>query len=296
MAAVLVLDNIEDAQIETRGLMVRVIRTGYLTGMASASTDPDPAVMYAAIGIVIAQAGAAYPGNPLLPADDPANTSIPLAGVVLKPFSNDAFFVRIFYETIGGLQPSAYIIRDRAYTATHQTNLVPGTNELIQCSWEGAAVGSDAAPTVPADSITMTFNLPVRGFSVSGLVYGTSTGANQNYVGYVNDDPWPTDGRRVGAQRDAGWWQLVEYSEDESVYSGYYSYSGTAISRSWRDWSESGILRNSLTGRYVKVDQADIDAQELLDYKHGMINTVVNKGIVRVGPYPMTDFKAIFGF
>lgn len=283
---VLVLDNIQDAQAETRGITGRMIRTGYLTGMASASSEPDPAVMYAALQVVVAQAGPFYPGVP----------ELPLAGVFLKPFSNDGFFVRIFYETIGGLQPSVYIIRDRAYVGAHQTNQVPGTNELISVSWEGAAVGGDAPPTVPADSIVMSFNLPIRGFSVSGLIYGTSTGANQNYVGFVNDAPWPTAGKRVAASRDTGWWQLTEYGEDESVYSGYYTYAGTALSRSWRDWSESGILRNSLTGRFVKVDQSDIDTQEALPYAHGMINPVVNKGICRVGPFPMTDFAAIFGF
>jgi len=71
------------------------------------------------------------------------------------------------------------------------------------------------------------------------------------------------------------------------------------------DWSETGILRNTITGKYVEVSKSVIDALTALPYQQSIIGGATNattgvvegqNGIVRVGAYGMTSFTTLFGF
>jgi hypothetical protein len=138
------------------------------------------------------------------------------------------------------------------------------------------------------DRITYTIQQPMRAIGISALVYGEPTsgiGTQQ----YVNHASWPSG----HAPMARGFWRLDRYQTDYARYSGYYTLDAQASSKVVEDWSETGTLRDSQTGRYVKYSPAELTTLLSTPYAYGIVQ---GNGIQRVGFYPVINFATIFGF
>jgi hypothetical protein len=285
VATTVQFDEISNAIVQKIGLRERVLR-GVTVSDIDTAVDGDPQVLMLASQAVEAQSGGGYPGRP----------ELIYSGLFLRGIGPNSVQGYASYETTTFGAPSSYIIRNVSRVQSVETNLIPGSRIPISTKWVKWDDVNEKNVIGP-DNVTMRFMMPTRGIEVSGLVYGTPTAGHEQFVGYVNNGAWGPPGKPTLPK---GWWMLSEYSDTQSVYQGFYTYTAVAIARTFEDWSQCGILFNSLLGKYVDVDPADISTMNSRDYSYGMIYPVSDdekkKGIVRVGGNKITSFPSIFGF
>jgi hypothetical protein len=139
---------------------------------------------------------------------------------------------------------------------------------------------------------------------VSVLAYGNPTSDGGDYIGTVNDDDWPAS--VVGmTSKPTGYWLINKFETMTSKFQGYYTVEAAALTRTNEDWSEYGILRSRVSGKYAMVTDTEhtppswdyaADAAAVSPYSYGIMYREPNKGILRVGPYPTSSFASLFGF
>lgn len=233
---------------------------------------------------------------------DSSHSDLIISKVFLEPDADRKARARLLYELpiFGiGVPPSTYLLRDTGVGRTFETNRMPGTHAPLDCTYTGvvSGTGSGAGPYTISDRIIYTIMAPLRGIGVSALIYGRPTSAPQDHVTYANDALWPSSaypgGNTLLAPKGVGYWKLDRYRTDYSVYSGYYTLDAEATTKVTEDWSETGTLRNTQTGRYIKLDPADLAALLAPAYTYSVAN---GNGIQRVGFYPLLNFVTIFGF
>jgi len=307
------LDTAHNAQLEIDGTVKRIRRGAFWMGLDGGTPADVLWQCVTAAGMPILAAGtpnAPYPGQ-----SDLLYTSLRVVSTSGATASG-----YLIYETPSGFPATAYLIKDSSQLMTYETNMYPGTRYPIYIaggSFDTDVDNGDGSITtttnlVPGDNCTMRFRMRVRQKSITKLVYGQiirptgsflfgndnpffgpqGTADNSDAVGQVNDDSW--------GGKPKGHWLIDGYETDTYKYQGYYILNASAICRSSPgmpnfDWSETGILRNTITGKYVQVKKDDIDALMALPYDFGQIGDNT-KGVVRAGPYTLTSFPTVFGF
>lgn len=302
--ATLELDKLDGAAFEQTGTIKRFIRTGIAYDLDTTSAF---GTLYSVLSI----------GNcPRWGDTDTVSRDTMVTRIRVDPLSGDMARVTILYESFQGAGPaSAYIITSRAFPRTIETNLIPGLRIPIKATYKFADTPSDEEAFfvdkdfgLITDLVPMRIYAPMRSYQISQLIYGSMTpqqpfnGSRSpiklsgnvdkgEFICHVNSDTWKG--------KKPGFWLMNDYSTSESKYQGFYQAESSAITKVTEDWSETGILRNAQTGKFVPVDPKKIAAMNAKDYKYGMIyptDAGNQDGIVRVGPYPTVSFSQLFGF
>jgi hypothetical protein len=280
MPGTLLLDTVDGSEFDIQVGSPNVSRGGLVTGI---SGDPSTAIdqVIAAAGLPLGQAGTIN------------GQSAFLQRVTGRAASSDTFRVQLMFGNAGSFTPSAYVITDRSYTQAYQSNRIPGTRKrLLVPRWRQNAddphEDDPSNPSVPADLAMMTWQYPMREIIVSGLKYGSppDDSVYAGKIGKANAEQF------LGLPR--GYWHINSASTNDSKYSGYYSYQGSAVSKVVEDWSHVFTLYSSLVNKYVDIDPAVEQRVLGAAYKYEVIDS--GPGILRVGPFDLTSFAAIFGF
>lgn len=299
--ATLILDTIQDAMFEQQGTIKRFVRTGI-------AHDLDTTNQFATLYNVLA-----IPGCPKWGDTDTVSRDTQLTKIQVRPLSGDTAQCLFIYESFQGAGPaSAYIVTSRSYPRTVETTYILADGLPMTCR--------AATPPPPdeaqffdenwyvQDLVPMRVFAPMRGLQVSQLIYGSpktqlpfngkaspiSLGQSidkGSKICHVNSDWWQG--------LDTGYWMLSEFFSSESKYQGYYQTEATAITKVLEDWGETGILRSSITGKYATVDKTKVAEVLRKKYRPGYIFPTDPKdesGFIRVGHYPLANFKSLFGF
>ncbi len=281
MPATLILDTMEGTEVNVDILASQNstrVRTGIVKDIPVGATA-DSQVMDKALDAVLLEvpSGSTYPMRPgwffsklrIFPTKNPTIARVEL---VYAPLS------------WGGAIPSTYVIRNRAYLLDSYTSVLPGTRIPLRLGF------NDGTTIVPADTCKVRFGRPCRAISVTSVIGGAVDESVGDRIGSVNIEVWKG--------KAPGFWRLDNYETSQAVYTGYTTIEALAVTKVVEDWSESEILRDSRTHRYVDVLPAEITAMNAKPYSFGLIwpITAPGKGIMRVGLYPMTSFTSIFGF
>lgn len=284
MAAILTLDTIEGAQLQADFTGKYRVRTGTVEGIDVVG-NPDSAVLDKALD---AQ------GMPQLGSTDPIYPLTLLSKVGVFPISNDAVRVRLEYAPINFGATTAYIFTDG-------TSLV---NELTSIHPTAGAVRVGLNKTyndviIPDQTLTFDVPRPCRQISINAYLVGQPA-QQPNLVGNVNSDTWP-----VGANPLAsGYWLMSEYKTSLSKWSGWYSLTASAISKTFENWMMRGAIIDPSTGKFVAPSQngavaggynAAVQQFASIPYAYG-VTSAPQLGLASVGWFPMTAFAAAFGF
>jgi hypothetical protein len=268
-------DTVDGSEIEHNYTSSTRIRGGLVVGLHG---DPSQALEQ-----IIAASGMPKFGDVI----NSNGRTLYLKNIRAKAIGADMARVALTYDSVFSSETSsAYLIRTRSYLTTYETNMLPGTRVPIRIDLY--ADPDHGFNVVPADNVTFRFQRPMRSIEVSGLKFGAppTDDKYEKNIGYANAGPFR------GLAR--GYWVLTDGGVDLSRYKGFYTWNLSALTRNTEDWSETGILRDSRTGKFVNVLPADIAALLALPYDYGIIGK--RNGIIRVGPYPVTDFATLFGF
>jgi hypothetical protein len=285
--ATLILDELNGAVLQTGigNIRGRRIRTGRIKGITvtGTTTAPDSTVLERCLAV---------PGMPQLASPCP-KTGIPAVDAVIKnyvllqhvftPFTASHIKVQLVY-----MEPRANMIHMRG---------AQGITRLpIRIGWTDP---NNPDHKVPEDFLMMVYDKPYRSIGLTGLVYGSVNPTPT--IGQLDFSPPPRAQREaIGCVNSTdfygyprGFWRVDEYETDSRTNQSYYTVTGELTTRKTQDWSEQGILRNQMTGRYVPVKQDDIDILMNQPYPYGMIS-LPDKGLVRVGQYEPIDLSQIF--
>lgn len=312
------LDTITDAQLDQQMTTGRIVRTATVEDLDGLSAS-DSEMMFNARAEIISALGGQAEGS----ATYPGHSEYVLQRIFIRGFMSNGIVAQLFYQAGGGgVQPSTFILRYSSVATQYEGTIIPGMRKPIRVGWTGTGTPTGPAPVVQPDNVPMRFFRPALALSVSGLIYGTanvgvqqstplpglsdaglfSTGSDTvmaDAVASVNDSNWPV-GLSGITSRAAGFWLILRYETVVSRYSGFFSYEATAISRVFEDWSETGILRSRMTGRFVEIDQTTQDHLNSPGYSYGYIfppdETDQVWGAVRIGGNPTTNFTTVFGF
>jgi hypothetical protein len=271
---------IEGSLAEETPQQARIIVNGMIDNL-QVDSDPDPEVIVRAItacksaGYII---GNAVPGMT-------TTTTAVLQRILVRGYSNNSCHAQLFYEspTIGG-PASALIVRRRSYLAPHAQNTIQledGTRLILAIP---AYTDPDTGEVIKGDMANITFLRAMRSISVSGLVYGTAPPVDDDYIGYVNSGTFKG--------KPTGYWLMSEYETDISRYSGYYTFSCTALTKNTEPWSEYQSLYNTRTHKWLIPPTVGMNALTSAPYAQGATTT---GGAIRVDPYPTVNFTPIFG-
>jgi hypothetical protein len=293
VAAELMLDRVIGTDIDVRGNFARYTRGGYAKGLPVVAGN-EHEMLWSIMSIPnCPRAGDTLPGHPALYFANFQAT--PLGG----SHEGGQARCRFVYETpqslATGVTPTSYVITSGVHSVGYQTDLIPGTRVPIRT---GDFVSTDFPDArVPADNVLMNITRAHRVLRVSALRLGDPDDDKGDLVDHVNDGQWRGKG--------IGFWKLSGYETSVSKYGGYYQLAMEAESRVFEDWSETGLLEDRLSGKKVPVTEPDIAIMMGLPYAYGVIFPRKPKatfeadheaGLVRAGPYPLTNFNAIFGF
>lgn len=281
MPASLILDVIDGSELETGTDLTRYVRAGYIRDI---ETGDDQKLLYDAMNVsgMPAMGSAFSVDRPLLL----------FQRLRVNAVGPSTARVALEYETrpFTGGTTSAWIVRDSGRVHNEMVNKVPGLGTGIFVGFQGTDPGSNPARSisVPPRAASIECPMGIREVSATALVLGTPAGAIQNWVGYVNLNPFYSKPR--------GYWLCVEAREEFSRYEGHYTIGATILSRNFTDWSEWAWLKDERTGRII-ADQVKVAAAAALPYDWGIINgDNLVAGFARVGPKPMVDFAAAFTF
>lgn len=275
MATEIIWDTVEDSSAEAFGIIKRHARGALITGLDTSVTPAD--MLWSVLSL---------PGVPVTGQSHPTRPELKYNRVLLRGVSGDSVRAQFIYETFNPSGPaSAYYITHDSFTQSFQTNMVPGTRVPIRVSYEDPVTGLK----IPEDYVTFTFDRTMKAISVTALIYGNPEGSTDGaYVNRANDSAW--QGLPIG------YWRTLRYKTSYAKFSGYYQKEMTALTKVDEDWSEMGILRNSVTGRFAKVLESNITACLSATYAYGIQPGTSTLGFVRVGPYRTANFASIFGF
>jgi hypothetical protein len=275
MPAELLLDTVDGSEFDVSTAATSNARGGLVTGI---SGDPSTAIdqVFAA-----AAAKGFSLGKPAVVNGQSAF----LQRIAGRAASSDSFRVQLFFGTDGSFAPSAYVITDRSYTQAYQSNRIPGTRERILIPKWTDDQGLNA---VPADMAMVTWQYPMRQIEVSGMKYGSPPDDSQyaGKIAHANQEQFLGLG--------PGYWYVNGASTVASKYSGYYSYNASAVTKTIEDWAELFTLYSHLVNKYVDLDPELDQRVRAATYKYGVIDK--DEGLLKVGPFPLTSFAALFGF
>lgn len=208
--------------------------------------------------------------------------------------ASDVVSVKLIYDTINGPN-SAYTITESSFLQVYETNRLPGTRvPLLVPEWSpanttGGIGGAIAAvsPPVPADLAMGRFEFVMSQVTIAGIKQGAAPPPRtySGNVGGANKDAWLGLGK--------GMWKVVGGESTASVWSGYFSYSLSALTKNIEDWSEIRQLYDHKLGHFVKLPQSDEDKLASANYDYGIFVKV--PGAIRYGPNPLINFNPLFG-
>lgn len=293
MAITVTLDVFEGAEVSTEATgtntaaQKRFVRPAIVEGIDLTVVGSD---LSEALFIAMTEVSNKAAANPL----SGSHADMYLRKIFLRAISDQTARAELVYETlqIGGGPPSTYVLTDGAFLTTFQTNRMPGTHKPFSTHYEDLD-GENRVPEDGSDRVTMSLLRPMRKLNVSALIYGRPQTGGQDAIGSVNDAVWPTSGD--SSPKPVGYWLLTDYTTAWTRYGGYMQLSATALTKVREDWSETGILLNKLTGKYVDVDDTVIDALLAKPYTN-TVDSPFGDGIIRVGIYPLVSFSTIMGF
>lgn len=315
----LILDKVDGAELEATRYMARYTRMGTVTDIDIVGTSDADALVN-----VMSAAGMPRFNDPL----SASNPGLRLVRVRVIPQLEKFRRVRVAlgYETLSAdFTPTAYLLRDRTFTQSHESFFIPGTRTPVLIGFDGID-DQDKPLVLPPQPLMMVCDIAVRSLQLTTTQYGRPDGGAGEYGNYVNDDDWPSGDVTFGnsgisptevtglttktaRSRPMGYWKLNVYQTDWLPNQGIATVTAEAVTKNIEDWSIYSLLRHDKTGRYPFGSLSDNDKIVILatmsnrDYEHGIIYPQPNnfagegyRGIARVGPYPMTDFTQILPF
>lgn len=213
--------------------------------------------------------------------------------------SADTARVQLIYESFQAA-PVAYIVSSRTYLTSYTRNTIPGSRipirppDWYENNGQPTAGGPSLHGTIqvpankiPSDNCSMTFLRPIREVSVKGMRYGKpKDGQYEQNVGQVNDAPW--------RGLDIGYWVISDGGTDLSKFQGFYNFHISAQTQNNEDWSQVAILKNTLTGRFIKDEANNLPKLLAFPYRYGIIGGA--PGLIRIGPYETVDFGSVYPF
>jgi hypothetical protein len=291
--ATLTLNTIT-GQIDAEIYDKRMVQTGIVEGLDT-SVD-EHLLLWQVLQVLAANNYTFDPPTAL----DPTLPNIILRRVRVVGVTADTCLIALYWQTPDLGPPTIFSIRNATRLASYQTDLLPGTRKPLRIP----DVIVKGGYTVPGDNVLFNFLRPLEEIGIYSLTYG-SPRVNNGNVGRVNDRAWPNVAPSLPTfgghkpndyQKNKGYWLLSEWTTDTQKYSGYYSTQGSAVSRVNEDWSESGMLIDRATGKRVELIDSDATATAMMapEYSYGII--YASEGMIRVGPYDVTNFSTIFGF
>jgi hypothetical protein len=286
MSVTCTLDTIQESSLSLSTINSRHVRGGFvenidLSGVGGNKSEALYVASQAVIDALTADGTSSVVSG---------HTNLILSKIFLKPVSDNAASVQIVYDQLAFANPSSYLITDSGWMRTYQTNYMPGTRESLKVNWTPTGAQIGMIPPIPKQNVLFTFMQPMRRITLQALIYGRPT-AGVNYLGYANDDAWPTSGGSPPLPE--AHWVLSDYRTDYAKYSGYFTLSASALGNVMEDWSSFGILRNAQDGRYAQIPDADWSTMIASPYSYG---PQFYNGVIKVGPYPTISFESLFGF
>lgn len=282
------LDTLVDAQLDFSPTVSGQVRTGVIFDLPIDS-DPDPTILQKAFNILFNTVG--FTWGSLYQ----TGSNLVLQRIVVKPINADSVQFWLYYATpTGGMVPGAYIYRDSTYMVEREDNVLPGTRQIIKCSFV-----STTSPqlSVPVDSTPIRFLYPLRAITISAMILGLVPPDLSNLPGRVNADVW------MGL--DPGYWLMTECETDTKQFTGYYTVAAKVITQIDQDWSILVILKNTVSGRDVDVAETDrenifappypLDAPTIIYPFNSASQPDSTKGIMRVCPYAAVEFGPLLG-
>jgi hypothetical protein len=301
MPATLTLDTIRESQFEENGQVRRYIRGGMIRGMTVEEGKEIDFLFNAGNKDVV-------PGMPQMGDGlSASHADMQLTRRQFVPLNGGLIRTLLTFETpYGFAAQSSYIIRNSAFLSNIETNMIPGTGRtpLWVPGFSQSSVPSNADAKIDPDVLTLRIFRPMRQISVSVLAYGSPTSDGGDYIGTVNDSPWPENVEGM-TSKPIGYWLLSKFETMTAKYQGYFTVEAAALTRTNEDWSEYGILRSRTSGKYAMVTDTEhtpptwdyaAAAVAVTPYKYGIMYRQPNKGILRVGPYPTSPYATLFGF
>ena len=210
----------------------------------------------------------------------------------VRPLSDSVAKVLVYFVA-GPAQPpgSTWVVSDSTSLIDDTTQLHPDTGEPLSITWQ-----DPGDPNLKiTDIATMRYMVPLWRLTFEGwidrnMVPGTTptgppnTAKFANLQGYVNENEWN------GLPR--GFWQCIEFDDQTQDRGVSYTIRATFATKIRRDWSSWEVLRDTHTGKFVKVRQGDVERLAQRQYEYDVIR---DNGILKTGLYPLTDFAAVFG-
>jgi hypothetical protein len=298
MAISIQLDNGPTSTLQASGNASKVlIRGGRIKGLSGLAGAPQSNALLkamealSAVGVTLYPIGSAHP-------DD---SSMVLTGLVIKGLpSFDATDVLLRYETPTGFPGTALIYETDSSLQPAQRDKYPGSNLPIFIGWQGRASAGGAeepvSQVIALDTAPFAYLRPIIRVSATliraGFLDDTTTQANADSIGVVNDKPWM--GRPIGS------WLMTDYKSTVSRYAGTYSVRASAIRKKGEDWRVLDVLRSRTTGKIATPDSTKISQTLALPYKYGKIGvaeviyTPKTDGMICHGPYQTADFPSLW--
>jgi hypothetical protein len=277
----LYLDRIEDAgYIETTtGRSHR--RAAIVTGVSTAN---PAAVCYLATQVAgMPQRGDAHPVHP-----ECVVTDIEAVGITESDDSIRVMLTYGFPFASEAGQPGgggSFLYEDSTGLIGDRSELVPGPDKSpLKIIYRDAALKFYG----PYQG-SIEWQRPIRTITVSGaLKKGVSLAPYRYAMGTVNLDTWN------GLKR--GYW-LMTGINTTTTDGETYSIKVQVVTRNNDDWSQYIIGRDHNLDQFFTVDKKVATDLAGKDYDYGITlpDGKNDKGIIRVGPYQMTNFSDIFG-
>lgn len=277
----LILDTVERSQVEKFGNVGgRIVRTGVVTDVDV--TNDKERLLWECLNV---------PGLPAMGAAHPSNPAFLLNRVVAEGINERSARLFLHYEPFSANAASALVITTGSRLTTYQTNLHPGSNKPLYVDV------SDGDNSIPADLVTFNLLKAQSTASVFKLQIGTIDPANAASqtakVGHVNSNTWL--GRAKGS------WLITDYEVVNSKYAGYYTTRATAMTAgpAPQTWMTAAVLFQRQYGKYYWYEGIEDDIRSQIDggYVYTADSNVNSRlGWAVIGPYPLADFNAVFGF
>ncbi len=203
------------------------------------------------------------------------------------------------------------------------------TSGLTFTNVDGTAFTTEESDALKLNPQPLVFRStwPARSIQLTTLQYGRPNGGTADYQNYVNDDSWPAVGEitlfngnfntlggnagalttpvKTATSRGKGFWRLNSYSTEYDRNRGMTLTSAEALTKGLEDWSQVAMLRDERTGKYpfAAMDEATQtsirNAMSTPSYAQGILYPLAptkQRGIIRFGEFPTTNFQALFGF
>lgn len=265
------LDTVDNSSVEISGEGKRIAR-GFTADYLDTSVAPYDLILQ-----IFGLSGFPAVGEPH---PNGAYADALVSNIIVQGSLTDGVAGQVIYTTPSmGATPSAYVItRSTRLVDSLETILPDGTPLICELAVYGAHI--------PKDFIPMRFARPCSSYIAEGIRLGSPNYPGADYVGWANDATF--------LSRPKGHLRIEEFTTSWSKFAGYHNFRCQLLGNILgRDWSTFGILYNSLVGKYVKIDPADIAASIATAYSYGLIGSTATKGFLHVGGYPLVSFPSI---